>query len=133
MQAAVTSARRTPVPCRRLAQVRGPMPRSISMTPAGERRSVALPEEPLARIQSSRDIRVARVIDRESCGECLGEQDALGEERMQVRDKACAEFADCIISGGSFAAVCWLDRAEWRQVPIKRGVRKVRHSRRRAR
>ena len=45
----------------RRAVVRGPMPRSISMIPAGERRSVTLPEEPLARMQSSRDIRVGRL------------------------------------------------------------------------
>src|SRR5882672_3743155 len=51
------SASVTPVPASRLAQVRGPMPRSMSMTSAGERRSAALPDEPLARMQSSRDIR----------------------------------------------------------------------------
>ena len=50
------SVGRTPVPSRRFASVRGPMPASISRTPAGDRRIAAFPAEPLARTQISRDI-----------------------------------------------------------------------------
>src|SRR3954469_23607511 len=55
---ALTSASVTPVPASRLATVRGPMPASRRIAPAGVRNRDALPEEPLARMQSSRDIRV---------------------------------------------------------------------------
>lgn len=41
------SVARTPVPSRRFASVRGPMPASISKTPAGDRRMAAFPAEPL--------------------------------------------------------------------------------------
>ena len=49
----------TPVPSMRLAVMRGPIPASIIMTPPGVRTIVALPEEPVARMQSSMDIRVS--------------------------------------------------------------------------
>src|SRR2546430_2407806 len=55
---AVMSLSATPVPVRRLVVVRGPMPASMSITPLGVRSSAALPEEPEARMHSSRDIRV---------------------------------------------------------------------------
>ena len=53
-QRAAISVTRTPVPSRRFASVRGPMPASISRMPAGDRRIAAFPAEPLARTQSSR-------------------------------------------------------------------------------
>lgn len=55
-QSAEMSVSWIPEPSRRSQMVRGPMPASMSKTPAGERRIAAFPAEPLARIQSSRDI-----------------------------------------------------------------------------
>lgn len=46
-------AKAHPVPSRRLASVRGPMPASISKTPLGERTIDAFPADPLASTQSS--------------------------------------------------------------------------------
>ena len=57
------SVGRTPVPSRRAASVRGPIPASMSNTPAGERRIDALPAEPLARMQSSRDIGLVGLLE----------------------------------------------------------------------
>jgi len=54
-----------PVPIRRLEQVRGQMPASMRRVPAGVRRMEALPEEPEARMQSSRDILVETRHDME--------------------------------------------------------------------
>src|SRR5580658_1419209 len=42
------------------AAVRGPMPQSMRIAPVGERRTEQFPEEPLARIERERDIRVGR-------------------------------------------------------------------------
>src|ERR1700728_4923356 len=50
----------TPMPrdFMREAAVRGPMPQSMKMAPAGARRTEQFPAEPLARIERERDIRV---------------------------------------------------------------------------
>jgi hypothetical protein len=58
-QIARTSRTETPVPLIRCAATRGPMPASISITPVGARTTEQFPDDPLARMQSSRDIRVS--------------------------------------------------------------------------
>ena len=52
------------MPSTRFANVRGPMPASMSNTPAGDRRIAAFPAEPLARTQISRDIGLACIEGR---------------------------------------------------------------------
>ena len=60
----------TPVPSSRLASVRGPMPASMSNTPAGVRRIAAFPAEPLARMQSSGDIGLFGILREEGVALC---------------------------------------------------------------
>ena len=50
----------TPVPAMRLAAIRGPMPASISTTPAGVRTTEQFPDEPEASTHNSSDIRVSQ-------------------------------------------------------------------------
>src|SRR5262245_17047025 len=51
------SRRSVPVPSRRLAVVRGPMPASISIAPDGARITLQFPFDPEARMHKSRGIR----------------------------------------------------------------------------
>ena len=69
--------------CRRgvSASVRGPMPASMSKTPAGERRIAAFPAEPLARMQSSRDIVSLHPVSGRASRRQPGSQDLNRRER----------------------------------------------------